>query len=475
MATTPQTQKPPGEMPPSVAVPNIPAFSSFFGSVTLREPRGGDWLSFDVLPMRRQGLGERLVESPAVRAWFPGGSEVEASGVIKKVRDLLRKIGHADSGDVAAALLGLFCVTDRQEREPVDHFNYLLTRLGLAEIEEHLVCAIPPFPGSRPYSIGEFSLARVDRPKLRYRCERVGCNYFELYPNHLKDGLAISRRHRQAPALEISKIGPARDVPDPLWRAIVDHYFTSTTTELRQRFLDDFRQAQEVLVAEGAPYLDTTEPMIWAGSSFISIFEYPGQRGGYFCPLMQGVTLDFLKRDQRVPEVAQRLKDDFGFDGQLSGEIGATLRSFCRFVTTAKSHRGRGSNNEAFLHLVIALDLVFGERSALTDTVAKRTAAVAGPGLGATFADARKRIEHIYDLRSRYVHEGTAVDERELDGLEDIVREVLHTLLRIHRRPASLEQGARHDWLQRLDLLVHTHLAKKEPTAEDTRGAGLGD
>lgn len=465
-----------GTEPSTPTLPRVPAFEAFFATLTLvPKPPGDGWSEFDVVPFRREAMGARIVESPAVRAWYRPGGALEATAVIDRLRKLMRAIGHCDSRDIAAALLGLTCVTDREGRNPLDHVNHLLAALGPAETEEHLVSPLPTFPGARGYSVGEFAIARADPEKLRYRCERVGCNFFQLNPDALRDGETISRRNHPVRALEVSKAPRAQNVPTSLFRTILDYYFTGTTEVLRQRFLNDFREAQEVLVAEGAPYNDTTEPMIWGGATFISIFEYPGQRGGYFCPVAQHLTVDFAKADQRIPEVAARLKETFAFDGTLRGELGATLRSFCRFVTRATCHRSQGNIDEAFLHFVIALDLVFGERAALNDSVTSRTAAIAGPGLGLSYSDAQKLVDDLYDLRSRYVHSGAPIAETELDRVERVTREVLHALLRVHGRPSSADHGARDAWLGRVQRLVHIHRAEKPPTDEDLSDAGLRD
>jgi hypothetical protein len=48
----------------------------------------------------------------------------------------------------------------------------------------------------------------LDRSKLQYACERVGCDYFQRYPNAFRGVFCIQRTSETAIAIPIATIRP---------------------------------------------------------------------------------------------------------------------------------------------------------------------------------------------------------------------------------------------------------------------------
>ena len=119
----------------------------------------------------------------------------------------------------------------------------------------------------------------------------------------------------------------------------------------------------------------------WAGGAFIAIYQAIGQsKTGYFCPLGQSMTIDYASADRRIPEKHAELKREYNFSELSEGDICSSIRSYAKFVTKAVTYRNESRFDEAFLHYVIAIDLLFGEKESSTQAVARRVAAISSGG-----------------------------------------------------------------------------------------------
>jgi hypothetical protein len=92
-----------------------------------------------------------------------------------------------------------------------------------------------------------------------------------------------------------------------------------------------------------------------------------------------------------------------------------------------------------------------------------------------SFAQQRDWIDAIYDVRSRYVHDGTELtDEVQLDQLRGLCEQVFRCLMRLqakHSQRSSRAKEALTMWLHELDYLAKGMIAGKQPTEAQFVGA----
>jgi Apea-like HEPN len=127
------------------------------------------------------------------------------------------------------------------------------------------------------------------------------------------------------------------------------------------------------------------------------------------------------------------------------------------------------------LHYVIALELIFGERQAIQKSVSERVVLITFRENSRSFAQQRDWIDAIYDVRSRYVHDGTELtDEVQLDQLRGLCEQVFRCLMRLqakHSQRSSRAKEALTMWLHELDYLAKGMIAGKQPTEAQFVGA----
>jgi hypothetical protein len=129
--------------------------------------------------------------------------------------------------------------------------------------------------------------------------------------------------------------------------------------------------------------------------------------------------------------------------------------------------------NEAFLHLIIALDLLLGSKEGSTESVSKRTAIIVFRGLKLDFQGAVKRLKTMYDARSRYVHAGQKVDGRLWEECEKICREVAIAYV---SGIVNQGKGFSHEkWVKQLDVLIAQQDLGVELPSDAMASAGISN
>ena len=176
--------------------------------------------------------------------------------------------------------------------------------------------------------------------------------------------------------------------------------------------------------------------------------------------------------DTRIPRVIDLLREQFGFVDFKDTDVHHSLRTFALFLSKAKRHWLDGRIGEAFLHYVIALDLLFGEQESATSSVTKRAAVVIYRALGMTMPAAQKMMNRVYDIRSKYVHRGIEMPAEEIARVASVCTEVLFAVLRFQQRAGESKTIA--GWLKNLDYLNSAIDAGKGIGADELGGLGIG-
>jgi hypothetical protein len=236
-----------------------------------------------------------------------------------------------------------------------------------------------------------------------------------------------------------------------LWERCVTAYFQSLAIAYAEDFWEELLESQHLLIAAGAPYLDERVVRTTTPSLMVSIFQNV-EEGGFVAPVGQAFPfIELTKIDERIPAVVHVLQDQFGFTGFKDTDVHHSLHTFALFASKAKRHELDGRIAEAFLHYVIALDLLFGERDSSTASVSKRTTIVVHRALNMTISAMQKMMNSLYDARSKYVHKGIETPAEQIEKIATVCREVLFALLRFQHNADDGQTIT--NWLKQLDYL----------------------
>jgi hypothetical protein len=186
-------------------------------------------------------------------------------------------------------------------------------------------------------------------------------------------------------------------------------------------------------------------------------------------------TVDLANAHERIPTAMSDLKRSYGFQAFDDSPLHRTIRVFAEFVVRAILHDLDGRSNEALLHFVIALELIFDEPQAIQRSVSERVALITCRENGKSFEEQRTWVEQIYELRSRYVHSGVDIETKvPLEQLRAVCQQVFRCLMRLqaaHPQRESRNETVLKGWLRELDYLAKGMIAGKEPNENQLKDA----
>ncbi len=231
---------------------------------------------------------------------------------------------------------------------------------------------------------------------------------------------------------------------------------------------------QSALLTLGSPFVDPRPLQLLSSvikTHRVAIFLNIGtEKEGFVAPGgMRPLVVELGGINERVPTLIQELKQSYAFEGFDDSPLHRSIKLFADFVARGRRHEIDNHLSEALLHYVIALELIFGDRQAIQKTVSERVAMITFRENGCSFREQQDWIDTIYDLRSKYVHAGTDVqEESQLQQLRGLCEQVFRCLMRLQKSNTSSSgrgQETMMTWLRELDYLAKALIAGKEPTA----------
>ena len=458
-------------------IPDIEVFNEFLASLTFRQPESDlEFGRLEAVPRRHLSDLLEHGSSDSVFLWYRRACHLTPTGVIERLREELRHLGHVSTPEMATTLLAVLCLTSPNLGSPVKRLNAILDVIGPASASQFWISPYPPPDGLQAFHLERFTIGPLDRKKLVYRCNKVDCDFFQRYPDQFSNRFAVEGAPISVRVVDWQSIRSKLRIVPGSERAslLIDYYFECLTQSLQDSFRQGFRVAQEVLAAAGAPYTDLDRPQEWMGVAFVCIFQNVGkQNKGYFCPFNMGTTVSYAQVDRRVPAKIEELKETYSFTGLSDAEVHQTLGTYSRFVVKAKAFEQDERWDEALLHYVIALELVFGGQTDSTQNVSSRTAIVASRALDEDYATTVRRMKEVYGYRSKYVHAGVSVSPQDVELVRPVVGEILYCLLRLQAVPDNRKPGFVEGWLRTLDYFVKAVEAGKGVADEELLEAGV--
>jgi hypothetical protein len=442
-----------------VAIPAIPELDRFLSSISLDTVGSLDGRhAFEVIRPKTHFDGNRYVHTPAIEAsCVPGKITFEA--VLKTLGNEVRKVNHLANDAMLRLLLVVAAASRPADRSAVAHFNFLLDRICECDCSSFLIARIDDQRATRK-RIGNFQIGEVDTEKIRYRCKRVGCDFFERYLDAFQNCYGLERDPSKIRVIDFSAL-PTPRVARSTMEAMRNEYFDLISLNMFTRFVQEFEEGTLLANALGAPILDLRS-LLGADGSFVSIFWKVGRDGfGHFRPIGARSLMVFQPPEDQIIQTQSALREQFLFSEFDRSELHQVLKNFSRLVFRARQLREKGDEQEAFLGCIIALESIFGDRDVLTRSLVSRLAVVAAGPLEKTVGEVAKLISKIYGSRSKYVHSGIEVPENDLESVWPIVGAAMEALLRLQANSANRHQISIEGWLRKLDHFYVSVLANE--------------
>ena len=395
-----------------MAIPSTQPFEDLLGSIWLAETIPSQNGARRLPSIPAQDETGRMMNDRPLWLTFREEGPLGFASLVTKVTKELAAAGHAATEELALFTLALAFLAPAAKGAAVERLNRLLSRMVRADVSLYLVFPLN-LPPEFTVTIPPFYVGPTRVEKLKYRCERAGSDYYARYANMLKRTSCIERTPKSVTILDVEYVqtglfADAFQVDHqtllPALTAILDGYFGFLNGRFFEDLLPEFVASQDVTVSLGAPYVDPGPLMGVVGYQQIAIFMNYGKYG-FVAPRGPGfVQMDWANAHVRIPEALRELQDGFGFSGSEDTPFYKTLQLYCSFVARAKRHWIAGRLDEALLHAVIPIELVFAEREAVQRSVTERgcfDAHGCGPNVHRAEEVDRRRLRRQKQVRSR--------------------------------------------------------------------------
>lgn len=453
-------------------------FDPVLKAIALKPPGHADgYESHEVIASSQAVANGRVFDEPAISVWYPTDTPVDFERFGDRLRSELRKAGHKSSDAILGSILVLYLLHPDRAAKPTALLNKILSRVLQVELAQFFIFAHRPVPEFQDFRVGAFSIGELRWRDLRNVARNAGSDYFSRYKDELIGRFAIERDLTRGVTIDWNELKPDyrgvfSDVAAAeLWNRGIEAYYGALGLEYFEEFWDAFMDSQDLTIACGAPPLDQRQLRLTPFAKPVTIFLAAKGTWGFASPQLNGgVVIDFANADRRIPGTLENLAKNFGVDPNAA--LVPPLKRYVHFLSKAKRYFFDDFIDESFLHYVIALELLFGERRGTTDAISSRVACLIFTPLKLSLREAEQRLNKIYDARSRYVHQGQAIDPTLLNAVSAVCEQVLWAFLRRLRGDLA-KSDVVGTWTKELDYIYSALIAGKAISDDDLRSAGV--
>lgn len=465
-----------------MAIPDVPELRELLTGVRLSLDRPTAQQAAARIPFLPVVDEAGFVKERELWLHHPATTKVPFKRLCDRINQELHSSRHPKHDDFALFTLALAALAPPDQGDMVSRLNKILSRTCDADVSLYHILRMD-FPEKWRVDIPPFTIGPLRGEKIKYNSDKAGSDFFTRYKDELANSWAIERepmptRVFDFPLIQeevitgLTAIRARQPWETPALGALVDWYFSLYNRVLFENFLSELVSVQSIPLALGAPFFDMRSLQMLSGvikTHRVAMFLNIGSsRKGFVAPSGTGpLMVDLAGIHERVPLILKELKERYGVDRFDDSPLHRSIKLFADFVARARRHEIDDHINEALLHYVIALELIFGERQAIQKSVAERVSLITHHESGRTFEQQRQFIDSIYEQRSRYVHAGTQIaDVDVVDKLRKLCEQAFRCLLRLqaaHRQSATRGEGVLKNWLKELDYLSAGFIAGKQP------------
>jgi hypothetical protein len=451
-------------------------FDPFLRSLSSTPPDVADsTISAEVIPRSFAGDGTSEVAEPAVRLWFSNEHSVGYDQAVRAIRRELGNLRHKDTDIIAGDILAVLAAHPEKNSHPTAVLNSLLNSVVGGELSQFAIFKAPPAFGFQRFTLGEFLIGELKIRNLRDASRTAGSDYFGRYRDRLIGRFTIERKHFPVKVIDWNQTRSAFRPEEShhratIWNRAIESYFGQMSDAYISEFWDRLDEAQQLLVASGAPALNVHRLRLLPLVEYVSCFMEINGTWGHVFPGLGLVLLDLASMDKRIPILEKTLMEDYGIDPK--SPLPPPVRSYTAFVTKALRYETDGMLDDSLLHFVIALELLFSERQMTSESIKRRVALLIHRPLELSLQDTERIIQKLYDARSRYVHAGQAIEPSLVPSAKKVCQEILWTLLR-RTRTHSAEADIVDGWTKDIDYLYSALQAGKRVTNDEWIACGV--
>lgn len=394
---------------------------------------------------------------------------IPLQSIVKRIKHFLQGINHCDSEKMVLILLYIFTFIDRKEKS-VEKVNTFLNWKSTADVNQFVYYSIPNI---NQYNIqfGEFTFGSLNCKRLSSLCNKIKTDYYDRYHTNSENLLSIERNYFTIPVLKIFNIV---DKFKCKYTVDVNEAYYAYFEELSKYYFEDFeykfleqQNLKHFVIDEYIGYDDLKILCPSKISIFLNLSELIK---GWIIPNRGQLNLNLPENISKYPLLKEELKTKYNYTINEGTDLHYTIDKYLSFCSKAKKYFENNQSSEAFLHYVIALDLIFGEERSSINSVSTRVSICVYRVLEKNYNECYKILTSIYDDRSAYVHRGVSISVEKTLLVEKICKEILYVFFRLNEYGNDWKSRP---WIKRLDLLVAHLNANELPSDAMYRELGI--
>lgn len=459
-----------------MALPTIQNFENLLSSFLRVNPEDSNYEKLLISPVIKVKLPNgTLITKKEKIVWYRRQSDLSIKSLIERIKDELKNINHPSSDQIAKSLLYLFTFHPKQKTNSITAFNEIVEMHTLSEVSQFFILTDLNVDQFASVNFGSFLFDTLDTRRFSYKCEKAGSNYYQLYGHTLVNKLCIEKKRFDKKIINwhlfAEKFLNASTTTE--YSDGVLYYFEALSAVLYHDFWFEFSEQQNLHISYGLGILNERIFKEKLLSDYVTIYlKIPvnGRNRGYVVPSQLG-SLEILVHENLGRDIKgfyQLINQDFPFPGFYNFEIHQTLKTFTNFVVKGYRYLDENKNDEGFLHFIIALDLVFGDKNESTKTVSNRCALLTFSTMNKTYHQQKKLMNEIYDSISKYVHEGISVKENHIELVKPISKEIMRCFFRLQKTDENRNMLTVEKWKKKIDYACSALEAEK-PLPDDVK------
>ncbi len=450
-------------------VRSIPGLEDLLLSLTRFDPKDNSYKCLKVSDKRDAltHVGDAFTITERY-VWYKVSNSDEFDTCIRYLKKVLSNLNHPSSDEIVHSILLLYTHELKTNTDPFLSLEFILKTIQKVQLTQYFLPNSKMQPGFTGFKFGNFALGSLDIERFAYRCSKATSNYYELYESNLKNRFAIERDYFDVNIIVWQDLADKNKIASNEFSNDLLIYYEHLSGYHFEGFWEEFIEQQSLQISIGIGYIESNIFRRSPNSTLISIYSNIKafkKNVGYVVPELNSfmnINVSFQLINQ-MTNLKSDLQSKFAFDAAEPKEIHNSISTYSRFNAKGYIYLYENRTDEAFLHFVIALDLLLGSKGESTDSVSSRAAVLTFMTYDKSYDDQKNLIKKIYGARSKYVHAGKSVDRSLLDDLKKICKIILNTLLILQAKPNFQAPGSIEKWLNELDIIIKTLGTEYEP------------
>jgi hypothetical protein len=404
--------------------------------------------------------------SPAVYLYLLSKDRFTSKSLISVLDSELKKNNHQSNEEIIKAILLLFSYHPQQKDSPLKSLVDILSFMSTSVVSLYYVLPGTTKGDFKGVAFGNFELKIIDHGELKYKCECAKSDYFDLYKSSIIAAPSITQHPYNVKIINWHSFLAKKYflIQDDIKTAVLN-YFEALSKLLFEDFWAQFNEQQNLHIACGLTVIGDNVFKNLRFSQSIVVFNrifVKEQEAGYVVPVQfAGLNMTIgIELGDEIKNFYEKVKTEFHFNTFQENEIHSSLKTFIRFVAKGARFIEEQRHDEGFLHYVIALDLLFGDKGESTKSVGNRCAVLTFGKMKGNFKEQKSLVDDIYSTRSKYVHAGKTINYTLVDSVKQICKLICLSLLKIQTNERFKHEGGFENWKRKLDFVANGLIAQ---------------